>query len=111
MSWAVVRSCLSHPALEPRGIAEGAGNPQVKVYDGRALATESTGQFDILTGASAGEPHYWVVRGNATGVTPPALFEGIPADLQGGIAVGALTAARTKDSGGLIYARVRPSCG
>jgi hypothetical protein len=99
------------------------GNPHVRVFDGKAIASgvfdgnhpehsqldqffaygldfnvgaavaaadfESTGQFDILTGASAGEPHYRVVRGNATGVTPPALFEGIPADLQGGISVGA----------------------
>jgi hypothetical protein len=100
-----------------------AGNPDVRVYDGKAIATgtfdgghpansqlseffayglnfdvgaavaagdfETTGQWDILTGASAGSPHYRVVRGNATGVIPPALFEGIPSDLQGGIAVGA----------------------
>jgi hypothetical protein len=50
---------------------------------------ENTGKFDILTGASAGAPHYRVVKGNATGVQPPALFEGLPADLNGGIAVGA----------------------
>jgi hypothetical protein len=59
---------------------------------GAAVATadfENTGKFDILTGASAGSPHYRVVKGNATGVQPPALFEGMPADLHGGIAVGA----------------------
>jgi hypothetical protein len=50
---------------------------------------EGTGKFDILTGASAGAPHYRVVKGTATGMQPPALFEGIPSDLQGGIAVGA----------------------
>jgi hypothetical protein len=50
---------------------------------------ENTGKFDILTGASAGSPHYRVVKGNATGIQPPALFEGLPGDLQGGIAVGA----------------------
>jgi hypothetical protein len=59
---------------------------------GAAVASadfENTGKFDILTGASAGSPHYRVVKGNATGVQPPALFEGMPADLYGGIAVGA----------------------
>jgi hypothetical protein len=50
---------------------------------------ENTGQYDILTGASRGSPHYRLVRGNATGVIPPALFEGIPPELQGGILVGA----------------------
>jgi hypothetical protein len=100
-----------------------AGNPDVHVYSGQAIANhsfdnshpeaslrdqffayglnfdigaavasadfENTGRFDILTGASAGAPHYRVVKGGATGVQPPALFEGVPADLQGGIAVGA----------------------
>jgi hypothetical protein len=59
---------------------------------GAAVASadfEGTGKFDILTGASAGAPHYRVVKGNATGTMPPALFEGIPSDLQGGIFVGA----------------------
>jgi hypothetical protein len=50
---------------------------------------EGTGKFDILTGASAGSPHYRMVKGNATGQEPPALFEGIPNDLEGGITVGA----------------------
>jgi hypothetical protein len=50
---------------------------------------ENDGKYDILTGASAGAPHYRVVKGNATGIQPPALFEAIPSDLQGGIAVGA----------------------
>jgi hypothetical protein len=59
---------------------------------GAAVASadfEGTGKLDILTGASVGSPHYRVVKGNATGVQPPALFEGIPSNLQGGIAVGA----------------------
>jgi hypothetical protein len=59
---------------------------------GAAVASadfENTGKFDILTGASVGSPHYRLVKGAATGVEPPALFEGIPGDLQGGIAVGA----------------------
>jgi hypothetical protein len=50
---------------------------------------ESNGHFDILTGASSGSPHFRVVKGNATGTVPPALFEGIPSELQGGISVGA----------------------
>ena len=50
---------------------------------------ENNGKFDILTRASAGAPHYRVVKGNATGTQPPALFDGIPGDLQGGICVGA----------------------
>jgi hypothetical protein len=99
------------------------GNPDVRVIDGKAIATgtfngnnpmasqldqffayglnfnigvavgsadfEGTGKWDILTGASQGAPHYRVVRGNAMGVQPPALFEGIPSDLRGGIFVGA----------------------
>jgi hypothetical protein len=59
---------------------------------GAAVASadfEGTGKFDILTGASAGSPHYRVVKGTASGTQPPALFEGIPNDLQGGISVGA----------------------
>jgi hypothetical protein len=50
---------------------------------------ENNGHWDILTGASAGAPHYRVVHGNAEGTLPPAVFEDIPSDLQGGIAVGA----------------------
>ena len=51
---------------------------------------EGTGRFDILTGATSGAPHYRVVRNSqsAAGDKPPALFEGVPSDLQGGIAVG-----------------------
>jgi hypothetical protein len=59
---------------------------------GAAVASadfDNDGKFDILTGASAGAPHYRVVKGTATGIQPPALFEAIPSDLQGGIAVGA----------------------
>jgi hypothetical protein len=100
-----------------------AGNPDVRVYSGQAIAQGSfngnnpdaslrseffayelglglgatvasadfagTGRYDILTGASFGAPHYRVVAGTSTGVLPPALFEGIPSDLQDGIAVGA----------------------
>jgi hypothetical protein len=59
---------------------------------GAAVASadfEGSGKFDVLTGTSAGSPHYRVVKGNATGVQPPALLEGLPSDLQGGVAVGA----------------------
>jgi streptogramin lyase len=59
---------------------------------GAAVASadlEGNGHDDIVTGASVGAPHYRVVKGNATGQEPPALFEGIPNDLEGGIAVGA----------------------
>src|SRR5262249_47433239 len=59
---------------------------------GAAVASadfENSGKYDILTGASAGSPHYRVVKGTATGTQPPAVFEGLPGDLQGGIAVGA----------------------
>ena len=50
---------------------------------------ENNGHFDILTGATAGSPHYRVVKGNATGTLPPALFEGFATTIQGGILVGA----------------------
>jgi hypothetical protein len=53
------------------------------------LAVPRIGKLDILTGASSGAPHYRGVWGNATGIMPPALFEGIPSDIQGGISVGA----------------------
>ncbi len=102
-----------------------AGNPQVKVYDGQAIASgafhganadasllgefyayqlglnigatvaagdfEGTGRLDILTGTTAGAPHYRVVRGQATGVQPPAVagIDTIATDLIGGVFVGA----------------------
>jgi uncharacterized protein YkwD len=100
-----------------------AGNPQVKVFAGQAVATgtidpanpeaslvtqffaydlqlnigtavaaadfEGNGQFQILTGASSGSPHYRVVAANATGTNPPALVEDIASDIQGGLLVGA----------------------
>jgi hypothetical protein len=97
-----------------------AGNPQVKVYNGKAIAkglfsygpeyyvldqffaydlqtntgvavgaadVQGTGKADILTGAT-NVPHYRLIAGNATGINPPALLEGISSDLQGGICVG-----------------------
>src|SRR5262249_8313459 len=97
-----------------------AGNPHVKVYNGRAIAFgvfgiypdgylldqffaydlqynvgatvgaadfDGTGKAKIITGATAA-PHYRVVSGNATGIKPPALFEGLSSNLQGGIFVG-----------------------
>jgi len=102
-----------------------AGNPQVKVYDGRAIAQgafnrsnpdaalldefyayqlgqdigttvaagdfEGNGRWDILTGASAGAPHYRVVRGQAAGIQPPAVngIDAIASDLSGGVFVSA----------------------
>jgi hypothetical protein len=59
---------------------------------GAAVASadfEGTGKFDILTGASAGSPEYRVVQGNATGIQPPALFDGFAQDIEGGVALGA----------------------
>src|SRR5262249_61391407 len=50
---------------------------------------DADGKAEILTGASAGSPHYRVVKGNATGTKPPALFEGLAAAIQAGIAVAA----------------------
>jgi hypothetical protein len=49
---------------------------------------ESNGKFDILLGA-ASSPHYKVVHGDAGGINPPGIFEGMPGDLQDGIYVGA----------------------
>src|SRR5262249_833599 len=100
-----------------------AGNPDVHVYNGQAIANhtfdnnhpeaslrdqffayglnfnigaavasadfENTGEFDILTGASAGSPPYRVVKGTATGTPPPAGFEGLPGEPQGGLPRGA----------------------
>jgi hypothetical protein len=67
---------------------------QLDAYVGAAVASadiEGNGRFDILTGAAQGAPHYRIVPGNATGIEPPSVngLEGIPADIQGGIAVGA----------------------
>jgi hypothetical protein len=95
-----------------------AGNPQVRIYDGKAAAGnqanildqfyaynlsgnlgvtvaatdfEGNGKADILTGAASGAPHYRVVAATSQGIQPPVVngLEGIPSDLQGGIAVGA----------------------
>jgi hypothetical protein len=102
-----------------------AGNPQVKVYDGQAIANgtfrgtsadafllgefyayqlglnigatvaagdfEGTGHLDILTGTTGGAPHYRAVRGQASGVQPPAVagIDAIASDLAGGVFVGA----------------------
>ncbi len=103
-----------------------SGNPQVKVYDGKAIANgsfqpanpdnslldqffafnslganvgvsvaaadfEGTGMFDILTGSTQGPGHYRVVKGNATGILPPAVngIDVVVTDLTGGLFVGA----------------------
>ncbi len=52
---------------------------------------ENTGHYDILTGAQAGNPHYRIVKGTASGIVPPSVngIEGIPSDIMGGIYVGA----------------------
>jgi hypothetical protein len=52
---------------------------------------DGDGKADLLTGASAGSPHYRVVKSTAGGIVPPALkgIEGIPADWLGGINVSA----------------------
>jgi hypothetical protein len=50
---------------------------------------DGDGRSEILTGASRGSPHFRVVPGNAMGIRPPALFEGIPSNMQGGVFVGA----------------------
>jgi glucose/arabinose dehydrogenase len=102
-----------------------AGNPHVRVYSGRDIASgkfqpsdpgasqldeffayqlqfnvgvkvgaadfDGDGKADLLTGASAGSPHYRVVKADSTGVLPPAIngIEGIPAEFSGGITVAA----------------------
>lgn len=50
---------------------------------------DEDGKAEVLTGASVGSPHYRAVKGGGGIIKPPALFEGLPADLKGGIAVGA----------------------
>jgi hypothetical protein len=50
---------------------------------------DGDGKADVLTGASVGSPHYRVVKGDATGTLPPAIFEGLPTNLHGGVAVAA----------------------
>jgi hypothetical protein len=50
---------------------------------------EGNGEFDLLTGASSGAPHFRIVRANATGVPVPALAEGMASDIEGGLLVGA----------------------
>jgi uncharacterized delta-60 repeat protein len=102
------------------------GNPQVKVYDGKAIAKgtfnindpnasmlnqffaydvgqnlgvsigaadfENDGLDDILVGrVGTGAGSYRVVRGNATGLRPPAVrsIEGTSPDITGGVMVGA----------------------
>ncbi len=93
------------------------GNPHVRIYSGQNLATSGTAvmldeffayglnfnvgarvgaadfdgdnRVEVLTGASVGAPHYRVVKADSSGIVPPALFEGIPPDLVGGIYVGA----------------------
>jgi hypothetical protein len=65
---------------------------QLQFNVGTAVAAgdfEGIGKADILTGASRGAPHYRMVKGNATGIQPPALLEGFATGIQGGVAVGA----------------------
>jgi phospholipase/lecithinase/hemolysin len=52
---------------------------------------EETGNFDILTGSTQGIPEYRVVKGNATGILPPAVngIDAMATDLTGGLSVGA----------------------
>jgi Big-like domain-containing protein/VCBS repeat protein/FG-GAP repeat protein len=50
---------------------------------------ESDGREDILTGSTGGAPTYRVIKGTATGVKPPALFEGSLPNVQNGLFVGA----------------------
>jgi len=50
---------------------------------------EGTGKAAILRGASQGPPAWRVVRGDAVGVQPRAVFEGLASDFQGGITVAA----------------------
>jgi hypothetical protein len=59
--------------------------------DVAAADFENNGKFDILTGASQGSPNYRIVKGNATGIIPPAVngIDSIPSDITGGISVGA----------------------
>jgi virginiamycin B lyase len=54
-----------------------------------AADLDGDGQAEILTGASAGSPHYRLLKGMPTGIEPAALFQGLPNDLHGGITVGA----------------------
>ncbi len=103
-----------------------SGNPQVKVYDGKAIANgsfqpanpdssllgqfyaydrlnanvgvsvaaadfEGTGKFDILTGPTQSPANFRVVKGNATGIMPPAVngIDLVATDLTDGLFVGA----------------------
>ncbi len=52
---------------------------------------EGTGTLDILTGSTKGPGHYRVVKGNATGILPPAVngIDMVLTDITGGLFVGA----------------------
>jgi hypothetical protein len=50
---------------------------------------EELGQFGVLTGTDAGTPRYRAFRGDASGLNPPALFEGVAAGILGEPLVGA----------------------
>jgi hypothetical protein len=99
------------------------GNPEVKVYDGRAIKEgqltdrmaeaavvdrffafglsqnigvtvgasdfEGTGRWDIITGATTGPASFRVLRGTASGVHPPAVFEDTLNGVPAGLTVGA----------------------
>ena len=53
-----------------------------------AADLEHNGHADLLTGYTV-QPVYRVVRATAQGVAPPAVFQNVPPDLQGGLSVGA----------------------
>ena len=50
---------------------------------------ESNGNVDLVTGATSGPLTFRVLRGNATGLKRPAVFEGTIAGAPEGLFVGA----------------------
>ena len=54
-----------------------------------AADVNDDGLSEIFTGATQGPSRYRIVSPNAMGIQPPALFESSPADLRGGVNVGA----------------------
>jgi serralysin len=105
----IVGASLGNPEIRTvsgRAIANGTfnpGNPNASVLDDffayglnqnigvsvGAADFESNGSWDILTGNTTGTPNYRVVRGTASGIMPPAVFEGTLSGFSQGISVGA----------------------